>query len=128
MLTATHALDEEICVGCARPEKRHVLASNAGRCDACHRQRKGSLLTGSAHRHMRLLPACMHAPLLDYIERGIAPASPFLQAVIQGDWMEARRQADFANTEAMRYWQRWMDQHAPAACHGSPERFAAWTA
>lgn len=50
----------------------------------------------------------------------------FLRAVITNDLRNAVNRADATNLQLLPVYVRWFYNRAPSACHGSPERLAAW--
>lgn len=74
-----------------------------------------------------LLPEHMRAAMRRYIEHGIPPGS-FLAAVLSNDLLGALRKADETNILALRSYGRFLYNHAPCVCHGSPDRMFAWIA
>lgn len=60
-----------------------------------------------------------------YIEERIRPGG-FLAAVLRNDLMDAAVRAD--ETVDLRALVKWLYNHAPPDCYGSPEKFEAWRA
>jgi len=63
----------------------------------------------------------------DYVDRGV-PTGDFLYAVLSNDLFGAFGKADQYNQAALCDVCRYVHDYTPAACHGSPERVAAWLA
>ncbi len=61
-----------------------------------------------------------------WARRGIPPGG-FLTAVLEGRSLtEVVGRADAENAAALVEIARYISNHLPAQCHGSPERFRAW--
>ena len=71
------------------------------------------------------IPVRMHNGLLLYIEHGIRPGH-FLTAVLANDLRGAVERADDDNITLLPIYIRWLYNHAPGPCWGSPERVDAW--
>lgn len=73
------------------------------------------------------VPAYMQQGLLDWINSGILPGS-FLTAVLENNLMEAVGRADSTNSMRLKDYAQFLYNGAPADCHGSKEKVAAWAA
>lgn len=71
------------------------------------------------------IPDRMMPGIKRYIEEK-CPPSDFLTAVIQNDLSEAVGRADEENMRNLPAYAAYFYNHAPAACHGSKEKMAAW--
>ncbi len=71
------------------------------------------------------IPDRMMAGLRRYVSHGIEPGS-FLTALLRNDFLEAVRRADDENLANLPAYAAWLYEQAPAPCHGSPEKVAAW--
>jgi len=71
------------------------------------------------------VPAYMQQGLLDWINHGILPGS-FLTAVLENNLMEAVGRADSTNSMRLKDYAQFLYNGAPADCHGSKEKVAAW--
>ena len=71
------------------------------------------------------VPDYMHDSYIRYLLHGIEPGS-FLLAVLINDLREAVARADRANQAALANHVRFLYNHAPGNCWGSPERVREW--
>lgn len=62
-----------------------------------------------------------------YIEQGILPGR-FLSAIIRNDFMEACRCADYVNQSRLCDYAKFLYNHAPENCFGSPAKVNEWIA
>lgn len=74
-----------------------------------------------------LIPEHMRDGMRRYIENGIKPGS-FQVAVLSNDLMEAFKRADDVNATAMQNYARFLYNHAPCGCFGSPAHVTDWIA
>lgn len=71
------------------------------------------------------VPEHCQGGLVRYIVHGIPPGS-FLLAVLTNDLMGALGKADEVNRDALHAYGSFLYNDAPADCHGSPAKVAAW--
>lgn len=74
-----------------------------------------------------LIPEHMHGGVTRYVLNGI-PMGDFGKMLLSNDFMGAAGRADKANLAALGNWARFLYNHVPSGCKGSPERVAAWVA
>jgi hypothetical protein len=74
---------------------------------------------------LEYVPEHLRAGLRRWIKFGVVPGH-FLCAVLRNDLDGACRHGDDQSTAALKAIMGFLRRHAPAACHGSPERFQAW--
>lgn len=72
-----------------------------------------------------LIPEHMREAISLYVLDGV-PVDGFLQAVLSNDFMQAFAKADSENTYSMHGWARFLYNHVPSACFGSPESYENW--
>ena len=73
------------------------------------------------------IPSHMIGGVKRYVLHGIAGGS-FLTALFSNDLMGAIGKADYSNQAALIEWARFIHNHVPSGCHGSPEKVSAWIA
>ena len=61
----------------------------------------------------------------NYVENHVPPGS-FLRAVFEHELFDAFMRADLDNRSAMFDIVAYIHNNIPAACHGNPEKVAAW--
>ena len=61
----------------------------------------------------------------NYVENHVPPGS-FLRAVFEHELFDAFMRADLDNRSAMFDIVNYINLNLPCACHGSPEKVAAW--
>lgn len=76
---------------------------------------------------LHLIPQHMHGAIARYVDFGIRPGH-FLTALLSNDFMEAMGRADDANTAAIQGWARFLYNHVPGICYGSPQAVKEWVA
>lgn len=74
---------------------------------------------------MSALPEHMRDAMLRWIEHGISPGS-FLRAVLVNDLVSSIHYADNINISRIPDYGRYLYNHAPSRCWGSPAKVAAW--
>lgn len=72
-----------------------------------------------------LIPPYMIDGVKRYVLHGIPPGD-FLRALLCNDFMEAAGRADDYNFAALGQWARFLYNHVPGECRGSPEHYTAW--
>jgi hypothetical protein len=71
------------------------------------------------------IPATTISTLTDYVLEHI-PTGPFLEAVLSNDLAKACATADHDNRAALFEIVLWINNNAPIACWGTPEKYKAW--
>ena len=71
------------------------------------------------------IPSYMQGGVTRWIEHGIRPGH-FLTALLSNDLRETFARADDTNARCVIYYLKFLYNHAPPDCWGSPERFEAW--
>lgn len=71
------------------------------------------------------IPSHMIGGIYRYVAHRIEPGS-FLMAVMENDFMEALARADEINVNCLKAYGMFIYNYVPSACHGSPEKVAAW--
>ena len=72
-----------------------------------------------------MMPCITKKSLDRYAEKRI-PTGGFLKAVLENDLQQAFARADNSNYIALRAIVRYVYNHLPADCWGSPEKVKAW--
>ena len=72
-----------------------------------------------------MIPVHMHGAMERYIQNGILPGS-FLEAVLSNNLRDAVARADDINRDALPDYVRFLYNHAPSFCWGSPEAVEEW--
>ncbi len=80
--------------------------------------------------HLHMVPFHMHEAICSWIEDPVHPKllGSFLYALLTNDLSGAFGHADDRNAAAMRNWVRFLCNHCPGPCWGSPEKVTAWHA
>lgn len=73
----------------------------------------------------RYIPKYMRDGVVMWIAFGIRPGS-FLTSVLQNDLIGAAGTADATNGPHLPNYARFLVNHAPALCYGTPAKVAAW--
>ena len=71
------------------------------------------------------IPEYMMAGITRYIEKH-QPSGDFLMAVFRNDFNEACARADPVNAANLKAYMGYLNNEAPSACWGSPEKVKAW--
>ncbi len=71
------------------------------------------------------VPQHLRAGLVRYVTDGVRPGH-FLVAVLENDLAEAVARADAVSLVGLPFVVSWLDNYAPATCHGSALRVAVW--
>ena len=71
------------------------------------------------------VPDYMHEGIVEYILTG-RPTGHYLEAVMSNDLFGAVARADIPNQRTLVDLVRWLVNHAPAGCFGSPTAYARW--
>jgi hypothetical protein len=74
-----------------------------------------------------LVPSHLHAGLIRYVEQ-CGGVGHFLTAVLSNDLSEACGRADDTSAAYLVRIVKWLYNHVPGTCWGSPEKVAAWLA
>jgi hypothetical protein len=76
-------------------------------------------------RYVELVPEHCRDGLLNYLRYGVPPGH-FLQAVLSNDLREACARADDVNIAAIYNYVLVLNNYAPSAAWGSPEKVREW--
>jgi hypothetical protein len=76
-------------------------------------------------RGLFLLPAHLREGMRRYLVERV-PTGDFLRAVLENDHMQAVGRADPLSRDQLHFIATFLNLHAPANAHGSPEAVAAW--
>ncbi len=71
------------------------------------------------------IPGHLLGGISRYIIDGVPPGS-FVRAVFENDLFEAIARADAESRYGLFSLVKWIHNHTPSACHGSPAKVAAW--
>jgi len=71
------------------------------------------------------IPEYMLDGFILYILQGVPPGG-FLTAVLYNDLIDSYSKADSTNIDAIPNYVRFLYNHAPASCFGSPEKVSDW--
>jgi hypothetical protein len=74
------------------------------------------------------IPGRMGPLLVDYLEKGLAPDDPFLDAVLCDELVEACQHADHENLRNLPAYAAYLLNEAASACWGSRQEVEAWLA
>lgn len=72
-----------------------------------------------------LIPSHMHEAIRLYVLHRV-PVGGFLQALLSNDLIGAATRADLENSLALYNWARFLVNHCPTDCFGSPEAYETW--
>lgn len=80
------------------------------------------------HEQLELsaIPHHMYEPMINYVLYGVNPGS-FLTAVLSNDLKQAVSRADTINRYCLPDYIKFLYNHVPALCWGSPEAVENWT-
>ena len=71
------------------------------------------------------IPPHMHNAIRGYV-LDHRPVGGFLSSVLRNDLTTAAFTADAENEIALGRWAKFIYNHVPSGCHGSPEKVKAW--
>ena len=75
--------------------------------------------------YLNIVPDHMHHTIVGWIEDAL-PIGDFLMALLSNDLIEAFGRAGDENITAMHRWVKYLYNHTPRGCHGSPAKVKAW--